>query len=91
MAESYVDFGYFGMFFPIFGLGWLYGKCYSSLTSSKFPQPLGFASGIVIIVLTGFAIKTTAVKHLGGLIAKYLSTVVVLHFSGRKIIHFLNS
>ncbi|MBD2193882.1 MULTISPECIES: hypothetical protein [Calothrix] len=90
ITESYIDFGSWGMFFPIFILGWLYGKFFGILTTNKFPQPLGFACACIIVVIAGSAIETSAVKHLGGLVVRYLSTVAVLVFYGRKIMVFLS-
>lgn len=91
ISESYIDFGSFGMFLPIFILGWIYGKLLKSLSHPKVPQPLGFIFASVIFVMAGGAVETSAAKHLGGLIVRYLSSLLILTLFGKRLIAQLGS
>jgi hypothetical protein len=73
IAESYVDFGPFLMFFPILLLGMFYGLIYRVFTFSRNPL-LGYGIATAILSLGAYTIETSNIK----LVGMNLSTVLCL-------------
>jgi len=66
MAESYIDFGPYFMFAPIFLLGVFYGLIYRLLAFRERYRLLGAACAIAILVFGAYNIETSNVKLIGG-------------------------
>jgi hypothetical protein len=77
MAESYIDFGPYWMFAPIFFLGLLYGAQYRYL--ANIPRYKVFAYGAMPVVLQPFAtFEMTSVKIVGGSLVIFAATYIAL-------------
>jgi hypothetical protein len=79
VAESYVDFGFHGMWLPILLIGLLWGWMYRLILRAGGHMLLrhGFA---VALFLPSIAFETTAVKMLGGSVSSFLILYVSLSF-----------
>ena len=66
MAESYVDFGPYLMFAPVFLLGVFYGLTYRLFTLRKNQAALGLATGCAILIFGAYHIETSNIKLVGG-------------------------
>jgi hypothetical protein len=89
MAESYIDFGSYGMHVPIFLLGVLSGLLYRIL-SRRHPMPLvGLACATVIVAFNAYQIETSNAKILGGLVTSFLIFFALLHFFPSRIVALL--
>jgi hypothetical protein len=66
MAESYIDFGRYGMFVPVFFLGIGYGLIYRCFMSRETPSLADYAFGVAVLLpaMQDFALST--VKIVGG-------------------------
>lgn len=79
MAESYIDFGAFFMFIPVFMLGLLWGWVYRYFVTRTLILFVGY--GFATIVLMGasqFEIHT--VKLLGGVLTSFIVLAFIKHF-----------
>lgn len=65
MAESYIDFGEWGMFVPIYFLGIFYGFIYRYFAGSK-PEILGLAIATAILIFSAYKVETSSIKVVGG-------------------------
>ena len=70
-AESYIDFGPYGMFLPIFLVGILYGVIYRFIIKSSNNKLLAY-SIIIGILLNMHLFETRNDKLLGGLISAFI-------------------
>lgn len=66
MAESYVDFGPYFMFVPIFLLGIFYGLIYRCFIFQPQCRLIGIGCAIAILVFGADTIETSNVKLVGG-------------------------
>lgn len=85
MAESYVDFGIYGMFIPIVFLGFLMGRIYRLFASNRHSRLWGVAMGTAVLSSELSAYGTSNVKILGGLCMITLTLWIFNHFLGQKI------
>ena len=90
VGESYVDFGRFWMFAPIFLLGLLYGLINRFFLTRTRYKLLGSAFAVAILVFNAYAIETSNIKLVGGVISVALVSVVIYNLCGRRIANFLN-
>ena len=85
IGESYIDFGMFGMFIPIFLWGLLIGKC-SSLLRRKAPHPLfGSVLSSCLLISSVMLMESSNLKLVGGFLSAFLVSLVILHFFGRRL------
>lgn len=66
MAESYVDFGPYGMFAPILLLGVFYGLIYRHFVARERHRVIGMACAVAILVFGAISIETSNLKLVGG-------------------------
>jgi hypothetical protein len=66
MAESYVDFGSYGMFAPILLLGMFYGLIYRYFLTRPNHRVIGTACAVAILVFGAISIETSNLKLVGG-------------------------
>lgn len=90
MAESYVDFGTYGMFVPIFILGLTMGFIFRRFTLHHRSRLLGcaFATAILFSMLQAYAASN--VKLLGGLVAECLVFWVLYVAFGTRAMSWLS-
>jgi len=82
VGESYIDFGRWGMFVPIFLLGLLVGWCYEYVRR-KAPHPLlGSALASCLILSKVIHLEYSNLSLVGGLLSAFLGTVALLHLFG---------
>jgi hypothetical protein len=74
-GESYIDFGAFGMMFPIFIVGLFWGLIYRLFVSTAELRVVGFAISTAILVVGAFNVGLSNVKLLGG---NLLAVIVML-------------
>lgn len=81
MAETYVDYGPFYMFFPIFIVGAVWGLMYRYFISRK--KEIVFSYGLAVAVLLGASqLEISTIKMVGGMLMGF----GVLAFSQRIIL-----
>jgi hypothetical protein len=85
MGESYIDFGYFGMFVPIFLLGLYYGLVYSYFSRIRGYELLGMATAVSLLLYSAHLIETSNIKIVGGLTAGTIMLSGLLLFARRTI------
>lgn len=79
VAESYIDFGSWGMFIPIFILGLLSGLLYRYLTTSTKVKIFSYAAAtITLIDVIHFG--STNTKLVGGLLTSFIAMALILKF-----------
>lgn len=88
MAESYADFGRYGMFVPILLLGFLMGRIYRFFCANQNSTLLGtaIATGVLFSIILAFA--TSNVKILGSLITLWLAYTALNHVWGAAFIRW---
>ncbi len=88
MGESYVDFGPVGMFAPVFILGLLWGVMYYYLVSRARFTITGYAFATAILI-NAYQFEMTGIKMLGGVMMKFLVLALIMRFTEKYIIGFL--
>jgi hypothetical protein len=71
MAESYVDFGIYGMFLPVLLLGLLWGRIYTFFVGRAPTPEEGFAFGTAVLIHASY-FEIASVKLLGGLLMRFI-------------------
>lgn len=89
VGESYVDFGPVWMFAPIFFLGLLYGLIDRILITRTRYTLLGSALAVSILVFNAFAIETSNIKLVGGVVAAALVAAVIYKVFGGSVMAYL--
>jgi hypothetical protein len=89
VAESYVDFGPFLMFAPIFALGAFYGLIYRWFAIRSRLPLAGTAIATAILVFGGYTIETSCAKLLGGNLSASLIFGVVYLAGGTQLMSTL--
>ena len=84
IAESYIDFGTFGMMVPIFGLGLLLGGFYRWIVGSDPSRLLGMALATATIVGASY-MESSITKTFGGLIVAMLASWGMLRIAPRYL------
>ncbi len=85
VAESYIDFGRYGMFVPVLLLGMLLGWFYRFLlTRRSMPIFIGYGLAVTVL-LEAYRFETAAVKFLGSIVTAFLVAYVLQRFFIRKI------
>jgi hypothetical protein len=90
MAESYADFGSWGMFFPIYLLGLFLGRIYRNFCANPHSALLGaaIATSILFSVIQAFAMSNT--KIVGSLVVLCLAYVALNAAFGKSLLRWLN-
>jgi hypothetical protein len=89
VGESYVDFGPIWMFAPIFFLGLFYGFINRFFISRAKYKLLGAAMAVSVLIFNAYAIETSNIKLVGGVVSVALVSVVIYNLCGRTIANFL--
>jgi hypothetical protein len=89
VGESYIDFGPIWMFMPIFFLGLSYGVINRFFITRTRYKLLGSALAVSILVFNAYAIETSNIKIVGGVVSVALVGVVLYKLFGASITAFL--
>jgi hypothetical protein len=89
VGESYVDYGRVWMFVPIFLLGLLYGCINRFFITRTRHKLVGGAFAVAILVFNAYAIETSNIKLLGGVIAAAAVAVVIYKIFGGTVMAYL--
>jgi hypothetical protein len=89
VGESYVDFGPVWMFVPIFLLGVLYGLINRFFITRTRYKLIGSAFAVSILVFNAYAIETSNIKLVGGVVGAAAVTTVIYTTFGRSLWNFL--
>lgn len=84
MGESYIDFGPYGMFVPIFLLGVLWGLMYYYFLSRARFVTIGYAFATALLV-GAYQFEMTGLKLFGGMVMGFLVLALILRFTERHI------
>lgn len=88
-AESYIDFGPYLMFVPIFLLGAFLGGCYRFLLTASQSALLSLGFAATLILSTGIYYETSNIKIFGGALSTFMGSFLILKFGSRIIWRFL--
>ena len=75
-AESYIDFGLGGMFFPIFFLGLLFGWTYHWFSSRRPYFPFGNALATSILLFSAHQLEMSNIKIVGGVVVGIIAFAI---------------
>jgi hypothetical protein len=89
IGESYVDFGRWLMFLPIFLLGYFYGWIYKYFMLKDPDHLIGMGIATAILLFSAILIETSNIKLVGGVTTSFLAFSVLLWFGREKLIRFL--
>lgn len=79
MGESYVDFGPYGMYVPIFLLGILWGVIYSFFVSRARSVVMGFGFATACL-LNVYQFEMTGIKMFGGILTTFIVLSAIMFF-----------
>jgi hypothetical protein len=80
MAESYIDFGPYGMFLPIFLIGLLWGFMYYYFVSRARLLVVGYAFATALLIHAN-QFEVTSLKLLGSVVMKFIVLALLLRFA----------
>ena len=82
MGESYIDFGPYGMFVPIFILGVMWGLMYTYFVSRSRFVIVGYAFATTLL-LNAYQFEMASIKLLGGVLMKFLVLAMIMYLVER--------
>lgn len=89
VAESYVDFGTYGMFSPMLMLGLLWGAMYKYfMTRRNIPAIFGYGLAVAVLI-NALYFEIANVKLLGGVVTSFLVAFVVQKYVVKKMVRKL--
>lgn len=80
MGEAYIDFGRWGMFFPIFLLGLLMGRIYRWILLGRGSFGIVGLGLAPVVLMVAILLETSSAKIIGGLFAWTLAVWLVVSF-----------
>ena len=89
VGESYIDFGPVWMFVPIFLLGLIYGVINRVFVNRTRYKLIGSALAVSVLIFNAYAIETSNIKLVGGVVAAALVAGVLYKLLGATIANFL--
>lgn len=90
-AESYIDFGPFLMFVPIFCIGYIYGFGYRLFLSIPAPNLIVFSVANAYVITSSFLFESSGIKILGGLLTTIFVNYIILKiFSKSRFSRFFS-
>lgn len=81
VTDSYIDFGPYWMFVPVFLVGLLWGLMYRYFLATSPSALVGFALATAALI-TAYQFEMAAVKLVAGVTAKFIGLALVLRFAG---------
>lgn len=91
MAESYVDFGPYGMFLPIFLLGVFFGTIYRHFANDNRSALLGCSIATAALFSTLQAFATSNTKIVGGTVMTCLMFLAFDRFASDRVMRWLTT
>jgi hypothetical protein len=88
MGESYIDFGPYGMYVPIFILGFLWGAIYTFFLKRSRLKVIGYAFATAAL-LNAYQFEITGIKLLGGALMEFVVLALIMRVSEPYIIRWL--
>ena len=88
MGESYIDFGRYGMFVPIFILGVMWGLMYYYVMSRARSSIVGYAFATALLI-TAYQFEMTGIKLIGGMVMNFLVLALILRFAEKYLVRWL--
>lgn len=88
MGESYIDFGPYGMYVPVFILGVLWGLMYYFFLWRAKALLIGYAFATSLL-LSAYQFEMASIKLLGGVTSRFLVLAVLLVVSEKYIVAWL--
>ena len=89
MGESYIDFGRYGMFFPIFILGVIWGFMYYYFTSRAQSLIIGYAFATALLI-SAYQFEMAGIKLVGGMVLNFLVLALILRFGEKHLVSWLS-
>ncbi len=87
IGESYIDFGKWLMFAPIFVLGCLYAWIYRYFVYQDPNHLLGFAVATSILLFSAILIESSNIKIVGGVTTSVIAFAFLQIFAREKFLH----
>jgi hypothetical protein len=91
VGESYVDFGEGLMFTPIFVMGIIYGLIDRLFISRARHKILGSAFAVAILLFNAYAIETSNIKLLGGVIVSVLAGILIYKLFANTLMTYIQA
>ncbi|MCS3629298.1 hypothetical protein GGP53_003178 [Salinibacter ruber] len=88
MGESYVDFGRYGMFLPVFLLGLVWGGMLLYFVRRANVKVVGLAFAVAVL-LNANRFEITSLKLLGGVLMKFIVLALALRFGAPYVSSWL--
>ena len=88
-AETYIDFGPFLMFLPLFVWGLCVGWTYRILTRSPRYPPFAYGCAVALITLNASLVEQSNIKMLGSMVMGFLALYLVKRFFTDKLLRLL--
>ena len=85
VGESYIDFGYIGMFVPIFLLGYLFGRTFRFFLDRSAFCLLGLAISTTILLTFALNFGASNISMIGGFVTAFIAYLLMLGFLDKKI------
>jgi hypothetical protein len=89
VGESYIDFGPIGMFVPILVLGVLYGLIDRFFITRARHKLLGASFAVSVLVFNAYAMESSNIKLLGGVVGAALVSLIIYKVSATSIANYL--
>lgn len=84
MGESYIDFGSFGLYGPVFVLGLIWGKFYASLSKHKAGPAYGYSAAVMVLI-GAVEFERALPKLVGGIIILFIVIILWMKFALPRI------
>ncbi len=91
MAESYIDFGPFFMFLPIFLWGLFCGYVYITIIKANSHRLFGYSSATVLIFLNATLLEASNVKMVGGMALGFIALYIFSRYYSSSLAQQLSS
>ncbi len=85
VGESYIDFGYVGLFVPVFVLGYIFGRSFRFFLERSTYCLLGLATSTTILLTYAVSYGASNISMVGGFVTACLAYVVMLGFFDKSI------
>ena len=89
IAESYIDFGPFFMFLPLFAWGCLVGFVYRVMLRSSSNLVFNYGCATALVVVNACFLETSNVKMVGGLVLGFLVLLLFTRKGAKRLLKWL--
>jgi hypothetical protein len=88
MGESYIDFGKYGMYLPIFILGYLWGVFYKYFINRSQVKVIGFAFAVAVLI-NAYQLEMNSTKLLGSMVMQFITLAVLFKLMEIRLYRWL--